>query len=378
MNPSQKAKEFMSKLFLKPKGQMQRPVQRLLLVAYLSIGSAAFIGSTPAFGQAPAAAVDVKLVQPRKGDVARNITLPASVVANQQVTLYSKATGYLKTITVDKGDKVKKGDLIAEIEAPELLADIAKCQAELEIAELDYKRVVDAQKKAPDLIVAQLIDTARSKVAMAKANLQRAETLLSFCKITAPFPGVVTKRYVDPGAFVPAASAGSSPQSAALVTLVDFETVRVQIPVPEAEATRVKTGLPVKVSVEGWAGKVFEGTITRSSEVLDELSKTMLAEVDIKNANGELRPGMYAIAKVAIEKHSDTVLLPVEAVLTEKAGASVFVVDSGKAKKIPVKLGFNDGTSVEVLEGLQPNTAVIIVGKTPPAVGQAVNVTETK
>jgi membrane fusion protein (multidrug efflux system) len=326
----------------------------------------------------PPEPVNVKLVQPRKGDVNRIVTLPASIAANQQVTLYSKVTGYLKTISVDKGDAVKKGDLLAEIEAPELLADLAKYKAELEIAELDYKRASDAQKKAPDLIVAQSIDTAKSKVAMAKANLDRAQTLLNFCKITAPFSGVVTRRFADPGAFVPAATSSSSSQSAALVTLTDFQTVRVQILVPELEASRIKNGLPVKITVEGLPGKVFEGTITRSSQVLDDATKTMLAEVDLKNSDGILRPGMYAIAKIGIERHSNVLLLPIEAVLKEKAGSSVFLVEEGKAKKIPVKTGFDDGTFAEIVEGIDSDKQVIIVGKTPMANGQPVNVVEAK
>ena len=325
-----------------------------------------------------AASVGVKLVPTRKGDIYREISLPANIIANQQVTLYSKVTGYLKTISVDKGDEVKKGDVLAEIEAPELLADLAKFKAEFEIAELDYKRSSDAQKKAPDLIVAQSIDTARSKVAMAKANLDRAETLFNFCKITAPFSGVITKRFADSGAFVPAATAGSSGNSAALLTLSDFKTVRAQIPVPEIEASRVQNGLPVKISVEGLAGKVFEGTITRSSRNLDEATKTMLAEVDLKNLDGHLLPGMYAIGRVGIEKHSNVLIVPVDAVLKEKAISSVFRVQNGKAKKTTVKSGFNDGAFVEIQEGIQPDDSLILVGKMSLNNDQPVTISENK
>ncbi|MEO5802292.1 MAG: efflux RND transporter periplasmic adaptor subunit [Verrucomicrobiota bacterium] len=356
-------------------------MKKYLKIAAMVLLSGALTGCKPTettVTAKPLEPVNVKLVQPRKGDVARNVSLPASIIANQQVTLYSKITGYLKTISVDKGDEVKKGDLLAEIEAPELLADLAKYKAEAEIADLDFKRASDAQKKAPDLIVSQSVDTVKSKCAMAKANLDRAETLLNFSKITAPFSGVVTKRYVDTGAFVPAATSSSSANSAALVTIADFKTVRVQIPVPEMEATRVKNGLPVKVSVEGLAGKVFEGTITRSSQVLDDATKTMLAEVDFKNADNNLRPGMYAIAKIAIEKHSDVLLLPVEAVLKEKAGSSIFLVEDGKAKKVSVKVGFDDGAFVEIIEGISPDAQVVLVGKMPLTNGQPVNVTEAK
>src|SRR2546430_10377402 len=111
------------------------------------------------------ATANVQVVRPHIGEISRSITLPAEIKAYQQATLYAKVAGYLKTIAVDKGDEVKAGDLLAEIEAPELLADSAKYKAELEIAELDFKRAADAQKKAPDLVVAQSVDTAKSKAA---------------------------------------------------------------------------------------------------------------------------------------------------------------------------------------------------------------------
>ena len=352
-----------------------------LLAAFTSLFVLSLVGCKPAESTVTKKTelpMSVKLVQPKTGDILRNISLPANIIANQQATLYSKVTGYLKKITVDRGDEVKAGDLIAEIEVPELLADLARFKAEFEIAELDYKRSSEAQKKAPDLIVSQSVDAVKAKSAMAKANLDRAQTLLGFCKITAPFSGVITKRFVDKGAFVPAATSGSVAQNAALVMLADFNIVRVQIAVPEMEVPRIKKGLPVKVSVEGLPGKSFEGSITRFSQALDDATKTMLAEVDLENASSELRPGMYATAKIGVEKHSAVLLLPVEAVFMEKTSASVFAVADGKAKKTPVKTGFNDGAFIEIVEGASAEVPVILVGKMTLTNGQAVNLSEAK
>lgn len=321
------------------------------------------------------AQTSVKLVQPKRGEILRNVTLPANIAANQQVTLCARVAGYLKAISVDKGDEVKAGDVIAEIEAPELIAEAAKYKAESEIAILDYKRAMDAQKKAPDLIVAQSVDTAKAKSEMAKANLERAETLLSFTKISAPFSGIVAKRFVDLGAFVPAATSGPA-QNAAMITLVDFKTVRVQVAVPEPEVPLIKKGLPVKVLVEELPGKTFTGSITRFSYALDDASKTMLAEIDLQNDSGELRPGMYATTKIGVEKHSDALLVPVDAVMVEKSGPSIFTVVDGKAKKNPAKTGFNDGAFVEILDGVAENQSVILVGKMTLANGQAVTIAE--
>lgn len=331
--------------------------------------------TAPKAAEAP---VSVKVVQPHRGEITRTVTLPAVIVANQQATLYAKVAGYLKRINVDKGDAVKEGDVLAEIEVPELLADAARFKAEAEIAALDYQRAAEAQQKAPDLVPRQSVDEAKAKAEIAKANLARAETLLGFTKISAPFTGTITRRLVDPGAFVPAATAGSAAQNAALVTLADFRVVRVQVSVPEPEVPLIQNGLPVKVTVDELPGQTFDGTITRSSQALDEATRTMLIEIDLQNPKNLLRPGMYAGVKIGIEKHPDALLLPVEAVLFEKAGTAVFLLADGKAKKVPVKTGFNDGSNVEILEGVNPTDPVIAVGKMALSNGQAVRNTEGK
>jgi membrane fusion protein (multidrug efflux system) len=350
-----------------------------VLVALLGVSG--LVGCKPADAPAnkPAnAPVTVKLAQPRRGDIIRSVSLPASVTANQQATLYSKVGGYLKTISVDKGDDVKQGQLLAEIEAPEVIADFTRYKAEAEIADLDYKRASDARQKSPDLVVQQSVDAAKAKSLMAKANLERAETLLGFCRITAPFPGVITRRAVDPGAFVPSATSGSAAQNAVVVTLMDFDKVRVQVAVPENEVPLIQKGLPAKVLVEELPGRAFEGSVTRFSQALDDATKTMLTEIDLENSKHELRPGMYATARIGVEKHTDALLIPVEAAVIEKSGTSVFIVADGKAKKTPVKTGFNDGLSVEILDGLAPNQPVILVGKLVLSSGQPVNVAEAK
>ncbi len=323
-------------------------------------------------------AVDVREVQPVRADVVRYITLPASIRANQQATLYAKVAGYLKSIAVDKGDSVKAGQKLGEIEVPELLADRVKYAAEVKVAEVELQRLSVAQKKLADLVMPQTVDEARGRFEIAQANLERTETLLRYSTLTAPFDGIVTARYLDAGAFVPSATSGSAAATAAVVTIVDLQTVRVQVPVVELEASRIARGQPVQVSVEGLPGRVFEGAVSRFSFVLDEATRTMLVEADLPNPNRELRPGMYATARLGVEKHEHALTIPVPALVTDKAGAFVFVVNDGKATKTPIKTGFNDGAKVEVLDGLAGNEAVILVGKLMLSDGAAVNVTEEK
>ena len=341
---------------------------------------AVLVGCKPSGGDAPkkeAPPISVKLVQPKRGDITRSVLLPGNVVPNQQATLYAKITGYLEKIEVDKGDTVKKGDLIATIEAPELLADRAKFKADLEVADIDYQRTTKAREKAPDLVVIQSVDAAKAKFLTAKASLDRAETLLNFCTITAPFSGAVTRRFVDPGAFIPAATSGSAAQGAAIVTLMDFSVVRVQVAVPEPEVPFIKKSLPVQVRVEELPGQAFPGTITRYSPSLDE-AKTMLVEIDLQNPRNQLIPGMYTTVKIGVEKKSDALLLPLDAVMIEKAGSSAFTIVDGKAKKQALRTGFNDGAFIEILDGIKPGDAVILVGKQTLNNGQPVTVGGTK
>jgi len=321
--------------------------------------------------------MEVQLVKPSRGAIVRSITLPGEVKAYQSATLYAKVSGYLKTITVDKGDSVREGALLAEIEAPELLADRSKYKAELDVAELDFKRLSEAEKKAPDLVVPLSVDSARSRAAVARANLDRAETLLQFTRISAPFAGVITRRLVDPGAFIPAAAAGSTPQNSALLTIMDFNRVRVQVAVPEAESSRVAKDQPASIAVEGGSHPV-EGQITRFAYALDEATKTMLAEIELPNDTLQLRPGMYATVKIGIEQKTEALLLPADALLLEKSNASVFTLDHNKARKVPVKIGFNDGKKVQIIAGLEPNQPVILLDKRPLSDGQAVRAVDAK
>ncbi len=321
---------------------------------------------------------DVKVAHSTHGEITRYVTLPGTIRANQQATLYAKVGGYLKSLSVDKGDRVIAGQSLGEIEVPELLADVTKYKAEVKVAETDFNRTAAAQKKAPDLVTPQSVDEAQGRLEIARANLERTETLLSYARVTAPFSGIVTARFVDPGAFIASATAGSAAQTAAIVTIADFDVVRAQVLLPEIEASLAKVGQPVKVTVEALAGKTFDGKISRISYALDDASKTMLVESDLPNADLALRPGMYARIKTGLETHADALLIPADALVMEKANAFVFLSDAGKARKTPIKIGFNDGMNVEVLSGLSGHETIILPGKLTLTDGQSINPLEAK
>jgi membrane fusion protein, multidrug efflux system len=220
------------------------------------------------------------------------LVLPAEVVAYQSALLTTKVAGYLRDIPVDKGDKVKAGDLIADIEVPELLADRLQFKAQVDVAHREYERMQEAAKTAPDLVTPDNLDNARGRLEVAQAQLDRANALLAYARVTAPFSGTITARYVDPGAFIPIPSQ-SSQQSAAIVTLMDFSHVRIQMWVPETDAYRIRPGCKAVFSAVGLPDKRFTAAITRVSYALERNVRTMLAEIDMENPSEVLQPGMY-------------------------------------------------------------------------------------
>lgn len=327
----------------------------------------------------PVAPLPVQTITPRHGSIARSITLPTfKVLPLQEATLFAKVAGYLKTLKVDKGDAVTNGQLLAELEVPELLADEVQFQAELKVARLNSDRLQEAQRKASDLVMPQTVDEARAQAEVAQAKLQRTRTWLEYTRIRAPFDGIVTARHVDPGSFIPAATAGASAQNAALLTIMNYQRVRVQVFVPEPETPRIKDGIPARITAEELPSHIYSGSVTRYAHALDPATKTMLAEIELDNPNGELRPGMYASVQLELERHPDALLLPAQAVVFEKSGVSVFLFQEGKAVKTALRLGFNDGSNVEVLEGIKPESVLILPGKQIPTDGQTVSRLEAK
>jgi membrane fusion protein, multidrug efflux system len=328
-------------------------------------------GQTPPLPAPPP--TEVRTTHLMQGPITRSIVLPAQVIPFQEATLYAKVSGYLKTINVDKGDKVAAGTVLARIEMPELAAARARQQAELQAASSDYERLQKALARTPDLVVPDTVDQARGRFEVARASLAESESLLGYATITAPFAGVITQRYVDPGALIQAGNASSS-----IVNLMDFSTVRLQVAVPEIEAAKVSVGQPVTVTTDNLPGRHFDGQVTRFTYALDTTNRTMLAEAILQNHDLALRPGMLVTVSLGIERKEHASLMPVEALVTERSNTFAYTVADGKAAKRPIKVGFNDGKSVEVLEGLNASEAVALPGKAKLSDGQPVWVVNTQ
>ncbi len=331
----------------------------LLLATVLSAGA-----QSPALPELPT-------VRPDKGAVTRYITLPGTIRANQQATLYAKVPGYLTTVSVDRGDSVKAGQVVATLDSPELTADLNLATGNLLTATLETKRLTNAATAGKNIITKEDLEAAAGRQRTAEAGLQHAEALCAYRTITAPFDGIVTTRYADPGTFIPAAT-NNSPAPAAVLTLADFQTVRLHVPVPESDSPLIDIGDPILFTTDGLPGKTFEAKITRLAYALDESTRTMPVEAALPNPELKLRPGMYLSARIGVEQHKDVLRIPSAAVVMEKTNAFAFCFIGGKVKKTALTLGFNDGTHAEILTGLTGVETLVLPGKLTLTDGQVV------
>ena len=310
----------------------------------------------------------VIVTRPERGDMTRSIVLPGDLIGFTEAALHAKISGYIERITVDKGDRVKKGQVLAVLEIPELRQKLKKAQANLTVRRLTYERLHSVWKEDPRVVAREDVDVAQGEFRQAEAEVEEVAALVGYTNIVAPFDGVVTARYVDPGALVPAAgqigSIGSGGATTVrgpspIVAIANIDILRVYVYVPEAETGRIKVGMPVTLRLQAFPGREFAGTIARFAKALDLSTRTMLAEVDIENPNHELYPGMYAEVTLELERHPQTLTLPAAA-LGKSAGSSfVYTVQGDQIKKVAVKTGFTDGVVVEIASGLTGDEQVV-------------------
>jgi RND family efflux transporter MFP subunit len=493
--------------------------------------------------QAAQKPVAVETTTPQRKDVWRRITLPGDVVPVQEATLYAKVPGYLDQIYVDKGDRVKAGQVLAVIRAPEIAMDkqqaqnsflsasqgaemgismsrraeeelkrsktnsekskldyaqssisVAKAKAQLrqaqgalqkadalkdqaqasleesnaqvekssadlesaradqKLAEITYDRYKGVAQRDVRLIAAQQVDEAESKAKAAAAKTASASSQLSaarlrvkgaqaqlnassqqieqeraniaaaeqtvawaesqvgishkqmeaagsdvqiairqrdalrsqaqqsrfqadaqrsasakysamadYMRIVAPFDGVVTRRFADAGAFIQTAATSQNAQP--IVTVANIRSIRIYLHIPELEASFVMTGSPVELSTAVMKDETIKVAVKRTSGVLDPKTRTLLAEVDMPNTTNILPPGSYVVAKVGLERHSGVISLPNPAIGSEKSGKFLFINQGGKAKRIPITVGFNDGSKTEVTDGVRGDEEVVVTGR---------------
>jgi RND family efflux transporter MFP subunit len=343
--------------------------------------------------------VAVALVKRRP--VVNSLTLSGAFRPYQQVDVHAKVAGFIRKIYVDVGDHVKGGQVLAILEVPELSAQVAgakadirryedavrRSQSEIERAESThtayhsaYSRLKQASESRPGLIAEQELDDSMAKdketgaqiesaraalaesesqLVAARADLDRLSALEAYSHITAPFAGVVTKRYADTGALIQAGTS-SSTQSMPVVQLAEWTKLRLVVPVPESAVPQIHLGSVVQVRV-GALNRTFEGRVARFTDALDSQTRTMPTEIDVDNRDGTLVYGMYAEAKIILQQQNNVLTIPIQALERNSAGGTVLVVDAqGRVEERQVKLGAESSNRVEILAGLAENDQVVI------------------
>lgn len=294
----------------------------------------------------------VSVVQVKAVGDTNGLTLPGQISPYRETGLYARTQGFVRRRLVDIGSVVRRGQLLATVEAPEIEQDIARSQADLQLAQTNLTRVKSVN--LPGAIAQQDIDTRVSAVSVAQANLRRIQALKGLQEVRAPFSGLITARNAEVGNLVQAGT------GAAMFTLSQLDTLRVYVDVPQTYYQAIKIGLPAVVTVPEMQGKRFMGRVVRTSGTLRTQSRTLLAEVAIPNRKQELVAGLYGNVKFPAKAANPPVVIPANTLLVTPEGPRVVMITPNNLVKItPVILGRDFGTTLEVVGGLSGNERLV-------------------
>ncbi len=387
----------------------------LLLLFFLTGFAAGCGGAHKAAADDTANAPAVAVVKVARRNIADTLEIASEFQPYQEVDVYAKVSGYIHKLNVDYGSHVRQGQVLAELEIPELQQqlqqdeasvrrseqDLTRAREELNRAQsaynvthLTFTRLADVQKSRPELVAQQEVDVAQGKdleasanvssekaalasaeqgLQVAKAALGKDQAMFDYARMTAPFDGVVTQIYAYTGALLPAGTSSNKSDSG-LCRLAQNNLLRLVIPVPERAVPDIHLGESIAVLVSG-TNKTFNGKIVRFSDQIDTTTRTMHTEVDVRNPKYELVSGMYASVKIPLHSVANVLTLPVQAVQSAGEGkGTVLLVDhSNRIENRSVTLGLQSATEVEITSGLQENDMVIFGAQGQYKPGQVVS-----
>jgi RND family efflux transporter MFP subunit len=330
-----------------------------------------------------AATPSVVVIHPQEGAPTEDIALPGTTQAFSDTPIYARTNGYLKTWYFDIGARVKKGELLAVIETPELDQQLRQARADLETAKANLQLAATTADRWQFLVKSgsvskQETDQAVDNLAAVKAtvnsnaaNVSRLEQLQSYENVYAPFDGVITARNTDVGHLI---GAGENTQPQQLFHMTAIRVLRVYVPVPEVYAPAAHVGASALLTLDEYPDEDFHGKLVRTDNSIDTTSRTLLVEVDVDNPDGKLLPGAYVFVHLKVPMEIRSVTIPSSCLLFRREGLQVGVVRDGKTQLIPVKIGRDYGSTVEIVSGLTPSDSVILVPEDSIISGSPVNV----
>jgi len=330
----------------------------------------------------------VLVTHPKRTPASPEVVLPANVQAFIDAPIYARTNGYLKSWHVDIGARVKAGQLLAEIDTPEVNQQLRQARADLATAEanLNLSRITAARYEGllkTDSVSKQDADNAagdyaakQAIVRSGEANVKRLEELQSFQKIYAPFAGVISARNTDIGALIDS-GAGGGPRTE-LFHIVQPDKLRVYVNVPEAYSQAAKPGLTADLTLAEFPGRRFQGKLVRTASAIDTATRTLLVEIDVDNPTGTLLAGAYAQVQLKLPGATESLILPVNALLFRAEGLRVAAVPDGQHAELkPVTLGHDFGSEVEVVSGLNADDTIIVSPPDSLVSGEEVRIAQT-
>jgi membrane fusion protein (multidrug efflux system) len=296
----------------------------------------------------------VKVEKPKREDIVYTLRYTGNVTPTQQATIFSKVGGTLERVYVDMGTEVRKGQLLALIDTTELYQQFQQASATFQNAQLNFRRTRELFEQ--NLVAKQDLDNADATAKIARANYEAAGTRLGYARITAPFSGYITRRFLDPGALV-------TTNNASLFTLMDLDNLKIIINVLEKDIPQVAQGKHATVTVDAFPGKEFPGVVTRYSHAVDLATRTMAVEIDLANRDHILKPGMFANVTLVISEHKDALTVPTAALLKDEQGYFVYAAVADTARRLRTRIGTEQNGRTEILGGLDTTRTIITTGQ---------------
>ena len=316
-----------------------------------------------------AAIPSVSVVHPAVGSKAQEVVLPGNTQAFIDTSIYARTNGYLKQWFVDIGAHVHQGELLAIIEAPELDQQLQQAEADLKTAQANQQLAQSTNVRWQALVAKHAVsqqeadqmasDFAAKQAATAasEANVRRLQQLQSYERVTAPFDGVITARSTDVGSLI---DAGSSAEPHELFHLDQVSKLRIFVSVPEIYSDSVREGAQVDITQDADPSRVLKGIVTRNSNAINQTTRTLNVEVDVDNSSGQLLPGAYVFVHMKLPAGFNTVTIPSNTLIFRAQGMQVGVVRNGRVQLVPITIGHDMGSTVEVTSGIAPQDEVIL------------------
>ncbi len=341
----------------------------LVLIALFGVGLLPRLSSSKAIADvARDRRPTVEVVPALRGKAGGELVLPGTMLPLQETPIYARTNGYVRRWLVDIGEKVSSGQLLVQIETPEIDRELKQAGANMGQARANLQLALSSAERWQALLKDKMVsqqavdervgawEARKADLAAAEANVQRLQELQAFQRVHAPFGGTITARNVDVGQLI---SAGSDNPNTWLYKLSKTETLRLYVHVPQTHARLVHAGLPADVLLREYPGQAYPGKVLRSAGALDPQSKTMLTEVQVPNDKGELLAGMYAQVRFKLNQPEPTIVLPANTLIVRADGPQVAAVHNGSVSMRKIVLGRDFGQQIEVISGVADSELVI-------------------